>query len=293
MKECALCYKKSELKKSHIIPRFVTDWIKKTGPTGFLRGTETDFRRRVQDRFKEELLCVDCEGLFSKSEKIFAEKVFRPYLNGYKSEFEYEEWIRYFITSVNWRILYIELMSYLNKTREISNKNISLVTNVIMGLREYLLGRGEFPKGVETHLYFIDDLAFINHADLYPICFFKRSIFGSLLENDEPEYCYIYSNLCGILIVTAIKKTSMDIWQNTLIIEVGIITTKQLMGSPVLGKLSMILKDASKGKIPKEQARNILEVMKENEKKVLKSKFIEEFSKDIELNELWKIYRKE
>lgn len=185
-------------------------------------------------------------------------------------------------------------MSYLNKTRQISNKNISLVTNVIMALGDYLLGRGNFSKEVETHLYFINDLAFINHADLYPITFLKRSILGSLLENDDPEYCYIYSNLCGILIVTAIKKTSMDIWQNTLITEVGIITTKQLMGSPVLGKLSMVLKDASKGKIPKEQAGNILKLMKENEKKILESKFLEEFSKDIELNALReKTYRKE
>jgi len=56
----------------------------------------------------------------------------------------------------------------------------------------------------------------------------------------------------------------------------------------------MILKDASKGKIPKEQAGNILKLMKENEEKISESKFLEEFSKDIELNALReKTYRKE
>ncbi|AKL95575.1 hypothetical protein CACET_c21280 [Clostridium aceticum] len=80
MEECALCKKKAELKNSHIIPKFVTDWIKKTGPTGFLRDTNNAFRLRVQDGLKVHLLCGECEQLFSKHEKIFAEKIFIPYL---------------------------------------------------------------------------------------------------------------------------------------------------------------------------------------------------------------------
>lgn len=283
MIECALCNKKVELKTSHIIPKFVTDWIKKTGTTGFLLDSESDFQKRVQDGFKEKLLCGNCEGMFSKAETLFAGKIFRPYLNDYKSEFKYEEWARYFITSVNWRVMYIELMSYLRKTRTISNKNISLVTNVTMKLREYLLGKEEFPKGVETHLYFINDLAFINYADLYPISFFKRSIFGCLLENDEHDYCYVYSNLCGILAVTVIKKTNFDRWNNTLINETGIITTEQIMGSPVLGELIVILKDANRGEMSEKQARKVLNKMKDSEEKVLESKFLKEFSKDTEL----------
>jgi len=75
----------------------------------------------------------------------------------------------------NWKM---HSSTYLNKTREISNKNISLVTNVIMALGDYLLGRGNFPKEVETHLYFINNLAFINHADLYPITFLKEVYLG-------------------------------------------------------------------------------------------------------------------
>lgn len=283
MIECALCNKKVELRNSHIIPKFVTDWIKKTGTTCFLLDSESGFQKRVQDGFKEKLLCENCEVMFSKAETLFAGRIFRPYLNDYKFEFKYEEWARYFITSVNWRIMYIELMSYLRKTRTISNKNISLITNVIIELRKYLLGEEEFPKGVETHLYFINDLAFVNYADLHPISFFKRSIFGSLLESDTYDYCYVYSNLCGILIVTVIKKTNFDRWDNTLINETGIITTEQIIGNPVLGELVVILKDANRGEISEKQARKVLKKMKENEEKVLESKFLEEFSKDTEL----------
>ncbi|AKL95574.1 hypothetical protein CACET_c21270 [Clostridium aceticum] len=107
------------------------------------------------------------------------------------------------------------------------------------------------------------------------------------MENGNPEYSYVYSNLCGILIVTAIKKTSYDLWHNTLVTD-GTITTDQLMGSPVLGELIMILKECSTGIIPEKQLAKILSQFIENEDKVLNSKFFEEFSKDVELNELYK-----
>ena len=62
--------------------------------------------------------------------------------------------------------------------------------------------------------YFINDFIFVNYADLHPISYFKRSIFGSLLIN-----------------------------------EMGIITTKQIIGNPYMGELVVILKDANRGGI--------------------------------------------
>ncbi|WP_164731044.1 hypothetical protein [Anoxybacter fermentans] len=37
MAKCALCGKEARLLKSHVIPKFVFDSIKKGSPTGFLR----------------------------------------------------------------------------------------------------------------------------------------------------------------------------------------------------------------------------------------------------------------
>src|SRR5690606_35181516 len=167
---------------------------------------------------KQYLLCERCEGLFSKVEKKFAENIFIPYLRNSKEEFEYQEWLRYFITSVNWRVLYLEIMDYLNQEREISPSNIEKLTNTAQCLGNYLLGKEGCPNDVESHIYFINDLAFIAQADLRPVSFFKRSVFTSLIESDSPmEYCYVYTNLSGILIVTVIKKTSHDIWKDTLV----------------------------------------------------------------------------
>lgn len=294
MQTCALCNTKTTLKESHIIPKFVTEWIKKTGATGFLRKSENGFKRREQDGFKKYLLCENCEGLFSKSEKRFSETIFIPYLNNNQNEFEYEEWLTFFVTSVNWRILYLELVDYLNKESVITDNNIADITRVAYELGEYLLGKKGFPENVETHIYFLHDLAFISHAHLRPISFFRRSIFGSLIENYEPfEYSYIYSNLAGIVLVTTIKKTKIDLWNNTLIKNQGKLVTNQMMGSPVLSDLISILEYANKGSIPEHQSQRILEQMEKNEDKIEKSKFIEEFGKDLELQELYRKLFKE
>ena len=38
---CALCGQQKDLRKSHIVPRFVGKWLKSTSATGFLRGVTT------------------------------------------------------------------------------------------------------------------------------------------------------------------------------------------------------------------------------------------------------------
>lgn len=74
---CALCNQESELRESHIIPKFVFDYIKETSATGYLRNV-TSINRRLQDGPKRKLLCHDCEQKFSIAEKYFAETVFSP-----------------------------------------------------------------------------------------------------------------------------------------------------------------------------------------------------------------------
>jgi len=287
MQSCALCTKKTNLKESHIIPKFVSEWIKKTGITGFLRNSENDYRKREQDGIKKNLLCEECEGLFSKVEKKFSETIFIPYLKENKTEFDYQEWLNYFVTSVNWRVLYLEVIDYLNGEANITQNNIEEITKITRELGEYLLGNKSFPSSIESHIYFLNDLSFISHAHLRPISFFRRSVFGFLLEDYEPfEYCYVYSNLAGIIIVTAIKKTKIDIWNNTLIVNQGKLTTNQLMGSPVLGDLILVLEQANQGSVPDHQAQKIVEQLQKNKDKIEKSKFLEEFLKDQELQEL-------
>ena len=77
--KCALCKKDCDLKNSHYIPSFIGKWLKNTSITGYIR-TSDNIALRKQDLVKEYLLCANCENLFSKWEKLFAENVFYPYI---------------------------------------------------------------------------------------------------------------------------------------------------------------------------------------------------------------------
>ena len=52
---CALCKDETNLKESHLIPKFVGKWLKRTSATGYLRDIK-NINKRQQDIFKEYLL---------------------------------------------------------------------------------------------------------------------------------------------------------------------------------------------------------------------------------------------
>ena len=102
---CRLCGKQKELKNSHIIPDSIIKWELKKRES-YLRNPVTPNRRR-QDGIKRHLLCADCENLFGKREKLFAEKIFYPRVNNDKLNYKYDSWLYYFTVSILWRFLII------------------------------------------------------------------------------------------------------------------------------------------------------------------------------------------
>lgn len=78
--KCAFCKEDRPLKESHIIPKFVYDWVKSTSPTPYLRYSN-NVEKREQDGPKQKLLCEDCELLFSKWENVLSQEVFKKLAN--------------------------------------------------------------------------------------------------------------------------------------------------------------------------------------------------------------------
>ena len=74
-KKCAMCGQVKKLCESHIIPKFFGNYIKKNSPSGGLRNPN-DVNKRKQDIYKENLLCKDCEEIFSKLETYFQKNIF-------------------------------------------------------------------------------------------------------------------------------------------------------------------------------------------------------------------------
>lgn len=104
---CRLTKKETELRNSHIYPKFVVEWMKATG-SKYQRGYTTP-NIREQDGYKKYLLSEEAEQLFSIREKWFAENIFRKYLANTLLQMNYNENLYYFAISMLWRILVLEL----------------------------------------------------------------------------------------------------------------------------------------------------------------------------------------
>lgn len=139
------------MRRSHIIPRFVSKWLKETSATGLMRGVK-DPEKRLQDLPKLPLLCEDCELLFSKLESYFASKIYYPILNDKKKEIIYDETLCRFIISLSWRTLvtgyviqvkhYPWIKEHLKKAEEV--------------WRKYLLNESSDSGSYEHHMFFTD-----------------------------------------------------------------------------------------------------------------------------------------
>lgn len=99
-----------ELQLSHIVPSFVGRKMKNISP-GNIRYTN-ELNKITQDIEKHYLLCHECEEFFSAKERWFANNIFNLWQDAEKSRFEYDENLTYFIVSLSWRSLYLDLEEY-------------------------------------------------------------------------------------------------------------------------------------------------------------------------------------
>lgn len=215
MNVCRLCGKKAKLVNSHIISKFVSETIKQNSPTGFLRCV-SDMNKRRQDGDKVRLLCTDCEGLFSKAEKEFAEHVFKPFQAGYVPPVSYGPWMNYFISSVNWRTLHLDNCGF-RTSDKYSQENLAPFYEAERVLADFLLERRDDIGNIENHIFFLENLD-TNDPELVsarPNTMIRSSVFGySLFDTGRNAY-YVYANLAGIFIFTVVRKGLGESWVNT------------------------------------------------------------------------------
>jgi len=101
---CGLCGTVGQLCRSHIIPKFVGDWLRRTGITGRLRSSKVP-DRLVQDLAWRYLLCAECEARFNRFESEVCERIFLPLHNRQQDRFRYGRAFTMFAVSVVWRAL--------------------------------------------------------------------------------------------------------------------------------------------------------------------------------------------
>lgn len=208
--ECALCKKYTSLRKSHIIPKFVSKWLKETSATGFLRIAKKP-EKRIQDLPTLPLLCGECEQRFSKVESYFASKIFYPILNKHKEEIDYDERLLRFILSISWRTL---KTSYSNqvKIHPWIKKHLDQAEEI---WRKYLLNKSLDSGLFEHHLFFID---YVKRESGMPRKFQWYSLRATDSTLASSQYNVIaFTHFPHVFIVSTIFPFSFPSWNNTKI----------------------------------------------------------------------------
>ncbi|MGG2482820.1 hypothetical protein [Brevibacillus borstelensis] len=187
MPKCALCDKEAELENSHIISKFVYRYIMKNSATGYMRST-ANVNKRLQDGEKRPLLCGNCEDIFSSNETAFANKVFHPFQNNSVSNFVYESWLNYFVSSVNWRNLYLDILDFV-RDGDIPVHALEKLIYAERTLKEYLLGQRNDIGDIENHIFFFDTIERTTDeiASHNPHVFFRTSSFGYTFITDHQK----------------------------------------------------------------------------------------------------------
>lgn len=214
---CRLCGGSGLLRESHILPGFVTAWIKRTSATGKLRNAEEPNLRR-QDSFKHKLLCDDCEQRFSDWEKVVSERLFLPLHEENVRYLPYETWLLKFAVSVSWRtIIYLKI---LNEPKHLSPKQVRAAEKAEKHWRAFLLDEETFNHQYQHHILPMG-LIKSGPSDLPAgINFYiTRTVEMDLVT--AGSNVFVFSKMCGLVIVGFINRSMNYNWKGTRISVFG------------------------------------------------------------------------
>jgi hypothetical protein len=206
MSLCALCGEEKPLCESHIIPNFIAKWLKESSATGYIRLREEP-NLRVQDIYKTPILCNECEQLFSTFEKKFSENIFIPFHKG-ETTFRYEEWLQLFSISLAWRVIEV-------------CKNNSCYSDI-------------YDELYDHHILFnypwVQDIPGVNIPEKFN-WYHLRSI-DLTIATSKSGTIFTYVQIAGIIICSLISPPNNPDWENTIILNKGVIDTKSSRQPP-------------------------------------------------------------
>lgn len=291
MAMCALCENVDKLQLSHIIPKFVFRYLKKDSFTGRMRNVSNP-NKAVQDGDKMYLLCGKCEKLFSQRETLFSNKFFQKFKADGFNGLSYDgNWLNYFITSVNWRTLYLDLKGFVennDKENGVDKKDLKLLIKTEKIMRDYLLDFRSDLSFIENHIFFFDDVKSIDSSLRIssPHRLIQGSAFGYTVLTKNPKGIYVVANLTGIIIVTIIKKATKEKWRNSYVKqESGKIKVPQQVRSPIFSELFYLQEQREKylNQMSEKQKQQIIDKVVVSGESYKKSGSYKRFLKDQEI----------
>lgn len=284
LKSCALCAQESPLRSSHIIPRFVFEWLKETSGTGHIRFAES-VNLRVQDGTKPKLLCANCEQLFGQWEKIFAEQVFAPLHRGEGKRFSYGAWMLKFAVSVSWRVLTVyKLMDGL---KDFPPTLIDAADVALSRWKEFLFDFKSNPGIFEQHMFTVDVLANTTFPGTSPNMsrYLARAI--EMYVAHRGASAIVYAKLGRIVLFGFIEMPNANKWQGTkLRVKSGVFGSSEYHVPPSIGEFliwrAQVMAERQRG-ISARQREIIEGAWEQNLERVLQSESFRAMQHDVAL----------
>lgn len=289
LKKCALCGAETNLELSHIVPKMVMRILKKTA-AGNIRNSENP-NIPAQDSEKHYMLCGNCEDLFSEKETYFANTFFHPYIKKEKTKFDYDCKIFYFLTSLSWRSLYLDLIDF-TENHVVGIDALEHLISCEMIMKDYLLNSRNNIADIEHHIFFFDEIREITGntelVELRPHVTFHRGITSYTFCYEEDGTYGTITNMMGIVLISLYKKGSREKWERTQIQNgIGSIEAKDQRITSVVGnEFAYILKTAQSASntINEKQIRKIVENLKNKGDKIKDYPVFKDWLSDRELH---------
>lgn len=258
MSLCFYCKEHDAIENSHVISKFITDWIKDTSSTGYLRSIHNP-NKREQDGEKKAILCPDCEQFFGKFENIYKQNLFSSIANYRKplpDILKISENDKKFMLSLFWRQI-INLLHF-DKHDQIYEEELIFLEKKADLIKRYI-DKSNFSESFDLSVYLIPlhenqvktlNLPLAATADFYE---YERSVFGDLSLLDNFEQVWIMVKLPFHIIVC-------DLMKNTHEWEVPEILTNDKLLISQIKAVPKMLKNELKKRVftqPKEAYSNI------------------------------------
>jgi len=253
---CKLYKTNSELKKSHIFPKFVIKHTKRTGSKYFRRLVNPN--KREQDAVKLYLLSEKAEQEFAIREKWFAENIFSPYVSG-QVNLPYNENLYYFTTSFLWRILVLKLK------RDESLKNQWYYQTILEAEKEWrnYLITDKTPKNYSNMNLFLSDRVKKNNSELKGVDFYLTRAMDATIVDNESQTCLLVYGKFNKFIFWSILKVyggEEDLGNVNINSNGGTLNVPQkLEYYPILSFLSNRIKQCNDFPPPNKDQQDIIE----------------------------------
>jgi len=226
--KCALYDIQTELKLGHIIPKFVFDFLKKTGGK-YLRTYERP-NQRIQDGPKKYLLS-ERGAEFSKRERWFVNNIFLPYMKEGKKFLTYDESFAYFTVSILWRVL----IDQLDDPEIFNDERFTFLPEVREEWKAFL-SKGVFPRNYnDLNIILTDRVSSHNTNGINVDLYLSRMIDATIISNKRGSKVVIYIKFLRFIFWCVVKGPSNNCKETQIDFIKGCINIPQKVRDDFIG----------------------------------------------------------